>query len=162
MIPILTDFTTKPHVLYHVSPKLFDFPSRDEINKAREWSRWHANGVLGLWCSTFPRMCSAFGTYTYRVELREDARRIGLTIEDFCDLTSNMKDFTDTIAFLTQQGDMAYIIDINPHVGEVIILNFDCIASFTNVTGSDLKDERILLTLNCNGVNPQDEKTRAR
>jgi hypothetical protein len=145
MITILDDLTIDPHPLYHVSPKLFDFPSREEINRAREWSPWHANGVLGLWCSTFPMMCSPFGKQIYQVEMSSKAKVIGLPFGEFQRLTERMEDFDELIDYLTKQGDVAYIVDANPFVGEVIVLNFEMIKSFENVTGSELKDRRFPL-----------------
>lgn len=144
MLPIIRELAFEPHDLYHVSPKLYDFPCRTAINEAREWSQWHANGVLGLWASTFPAMCGkSFGAQTYHVEMKEGARRIGLPFGAFQKLTSDMEDFTDLIHFLCREGDVAYLVDGQPYVGEVIVLNFDQIARFTNVTGHDLKDVKV-------------------
>lgn len=140
MITILDDLVYDPHTLYHVSPKLFDFPSRVEINKAREWSRWHANGVLGLWCSTRPNMCSPFGKHVYEVTLKEGCRRIGLPFREFSELTSQAEDFDPIIDYLCAEGDVAYLVDAIPEVGEVIVLNFDQIATFIEVTDGSPKD----------------------
>lgn len=136
-----------PHRLYHVSPKEFSFPCREKINEAREWSPWHANGVLGLWCSTFPNMCSPFGKQVYEIIVKEDARKIGLPFTDFQHLTSQMEDFNDLIAFLCGKGDVAYLADSNPYVGEVIILNFDCIDQFNNISHAVPEDVRVSLRI---------------
>lgn len=145
MIEIIRNLEITPHVLFHVSSKQFDFPCRQKINEAREWSEWHANGVLGLWCSTFPKQCAAFGSYVYEVEMSLDAREIGLPFSDFQRLTSNMEDFSDLIEFLCKEGDVAYLIDANPYVGEVIVLNFDKIVGFKDRSGFDLQDNRVPL-----------------
>lgn len=142
MIPIINNLALDPHQLYHVSPKLFDFPCRTKINEAREWSQWHSNGVLGLWTSTFPNMCKGFGTYSYAVDIKEGSRRIGLPFEDFRKLTCYMEEYTDLIAYLCKHGDVAYLIDATDNIGEVIVLNFNMISRFENVTGSDLADIR--------------------
>ncbi len=92
-------------------------------------------------------MCGNFGSYVYRVELHKDARRVGLPFGDFQRLTGPMEDFSDLIMYLCSECDAAYLIDANPYVGEVIVMNFDCIETFTNVTGEELKDERIPLKL---------------
>lgn len=144
MIDIIPDLDFDPHILYHVSPKLFDRPCRDEINRAREWSPWHSNGVLGLWCSTLPEMCSAFGTHTYMVDLHEGARCFGLALDQFQKLTSHAEDYAPIIDYLLGAGDVAYIIDSNPHVGEVIVLNLDTIRVFERMT-HPVRDRRVRL-----------------
>jgi hypothetical protein len=141
----LLDVDLPPHCLYHASPKSFQFPSREAIFAAREWSPWHANGVLGLWCSTFPKMCSNFGQHTYRVAVRDGCRRVGLPFEDFYHLTHDREDFSDLIAYLCERADVAYLVDANPFIGEVIVLNFSEIESFDEVTGTALEDLRIPL-----------------
>lgn len=146
MLLLTPELEIPQHTLYHVSPKLFDFPCRKAIFEAREWSQWHPNGVLGLWTSTFPKMCSAFGQHVYRIDLADSARRIGIDFESFYDVASKMDDESDwmpLINWLCVQGDVAYLIDANDHVGEVIILNFKQIKSFQNVTGQPLTDMRI-------------------
>lgn len=155
MITILRDLEMEEHTLYHVSPKKFDFPCRKKINEAREWSPWHDNGVLGLWASTFPKMCAAFGKHVYRITLGEH-RAIGLPFGEFQRLTSHMEDFTDLIEFLCEQGDVAYLVDANPWVGEVIVLNFDAIDQFEDVTDEELKDVRTKM------ISPTNEKARGR
>ena len=143
MIDILETLSFEPHTLYHVSPKSFDFPCRQKINEAREWSPWHSNGVLGLWCSTFPKMCNAFGRHVYRVEMKDGHRAIGLPFGQFQRLTSDMEDFTDLIEYLCRAGDVAYLVDANPYVGEVIVLNFDAIEAFVEVTHDIPEDIRV-------------------
>lgn len=129
----LFDITVAPHSLYHVSPKKFDFPCRQKINEAREWSRWHANGVLGLWCSTFPKMCGGFGKHTYQVDIKDGAAIKGVHLKEFFNVTSDMEDFSDLIACLENQVDVLYVVDSNPHVGEVIVINFAAIDNFMEV-----------------------------
>lgn len=148
MLPIVRTFETEPHVLYHVSPKLFEFPCRNEIVAARAWSQWHKNGVLGLWASTYPKMCSNFGGNVYRITMKESARKIGLPFGPFQKLTSALDEFEVLIDFLCKEGDVAYLIDARKKVGEVIVLNFDAIAGFENVTGTELFDIDVPLTLN--------------
>ncbi len=146
MIPIL-EITTPEHTLYHVSPKLFNFPSRVEISRAREWSPWHPNGVLGVWCSTFPVMCRGFGSNVYRVGLSPDARRVGLPFEQFQKLTSPMLEFDPLIEYLSQCGDVMYLADASEDIGEVIVVNLDAITSWENVTEEKLTDIRYPLSI---------------
>lgn len=61
-----------------------------------------------------------------------------------------MEDFGDLIAFLCGEGDVAYIVDANPYVGEVIVLNFDKITSFDNVTPQNNTDRKYKMTV-CSG-----------
>lgn len=134
MITTYHDLDYVAHPLYHVSPKEFDFPCREEINRAREWSRWHPNGVLGLWCSTRPNSCSTFGQYRYRVDIKENATRFGVGLEDFYNLTNHVDDYASIIQWLCSNGDVLYILDSWECVGEVVILNFDAISNFSAET----------------------------
>lgn len=125
-----------PHALYHVSPKKFDFPNRAEINAAREWSRWHANGVLGLWCSTRPNMCAPFGKHIYKIALKPDAVCKGLPFKVLFQTTSSLEgldEFQPIIDEMCGAADVLYVKDGHDEVGEVIILNFDVIESFEEV-----------------------------
>lgn len=132
----LIDVSYDPHVLYHVSPMKFDFPSREQINAAREWSRWHANGVLGLWCSTFPNMCSPFGKHIYRIVLKPEAVCKGLPFRALFNTTSKLEtldEFQPIIDEMRGATDVLYVKDGHDEVGEVIILNFEAIESFEEV-----------------------------
>lgn len=133
----LIDITFDPHTLYHVSPKQYDFPCRQKINEAREWSRWHANGVMGLWCSTLPNMCMGFGKHIYQVDIKEDAIIKGVSLQQLFDVTSEMEDFSELIAGLENKVDVIYVVDSNPYVGEVIVINFSSIKNFTEVNEAD-------------------------
>lgn len=142
----LFDISFDPHILYHVSPKSFEFPSREHINAAREWSRWHANGVLGLWCSTFPNMCSPFGKHIYKITLKVDARLRGLPFgvlyKTTCDLKT-LAQFQPMIDEMCAVADVLYVVDRQPIVGEVIIMNFDAIETFEEVVSAE--DRKIRL-----------------
>lgn len=136
----LFDISVDPHVLYHVSPRKFDFPNRAEINAAREWSQWHPNGLLGLWCSTAPKMCAGFGKHVYRVVLKPEAVRKGLAFGTLYlgtrDL-EHLEQFQPMIDDISQSADVVYIKDGYDVVGEVIIFNFDAISEFVEVDGAD-------------------------
>ena len=136
----LFDISYDPHVLYHVSPMKFDFPSREQINAAREWSKWHANGVLGLWCSTFPNMCASFGQHIYRIVMKPDAVRKGLPFGVLFKTTSKLEtldEFQPIIDDFCAAADIVYVKDGRDVVGEVIIFNFDAIETFEEVDAAD-------------------------
>ena len=139
----LFDIITEPHDLYHISPRKFDFPTRDAINGAREWSRWHANGVLGLWCSTFPARCAPFGKHIYKIVLKPGAIVKGLPFGVLYKTTSGLEgieNYQPIIDEMCAATDVLYIVDNLPMVGEVIIMNFDAIESFEEVeTAEDVE-----------------------
>ena len=132
----LFDICIDPHDLYHVSPKLFEFPTREAINGAREWSRWHANGVLGLWCSTMPDMCSPFGKHVYKIVLKPGAivkgLPFGVLYKTTCHL-EGVENYQPIIDEMCAAADVLYVVDNLPKVGEVIIMNFDAIERFEEV-----------------------------
>lgn len=136
----LFDVSYDPHVLYHVSSRKFDFPNRAEINAAREWSRWHANGVLGLWCSTFPNMCAPFGKHIYRIVLKPEAVCKGLPFRALFNTTSKLEtldEFQPIIDEMCGATDVLYVKDSRDIVGEVIIVNFNAIETFEEVDAAD-------------------------
>lgn len=142
----LFDIRVDPHVLYHVSPNKFVFPSRAQINEAREWSHWHPNGLLGLWCSTFPNMCSPFGKHIYKVTLKPDAIRRGLPFGALYKGTSHLtslEEFQPIIDDISQAADVVYVKDSRDAVGEVIIFNFDAIEKFEEVEAADDLEVRL-------------------
>ena len=77
--------------------------------------------------------------------MKPDARVIGVPYTPFRRLTSDMADFTDLVAFLSEQGDIVYIVDATPHIGEVIILNMDAIDRFENVSDHDPRNKKLTL-----------------
>lgn len=140
----LINVSVGPHELFHRSPKLFDFPCRQKINDAREWSPWHANGVMGLWCSTIPNSgCSEFGEYTYKISINPNATIKGVHLKELYAVTHDMEDFSELIEHLENNVDVLYVIDGYPLVGEVIIINFSSIASFELVDKAE--DRRVPL-----------------
>ncbi len=143
----LIEISFDPHVLYHVSPRQFEFPSREQINAAREWSRWHPNGLLGLWCSTCPNMCSPFGNHTYKIVMKADARCRGLPFpvlyKTTCKLET-LEDFQPMIDEMCAVADVLYVKDKVDYVSEVIILNFDAIESFEEVDAAEDRQVRLV------------------
>lgn len=142
----LFDIRTDPHDLYHVSPLKFDFPCREQINGAREWSRWHANGVLGLWCSTMPMMCSPFGKHVYKIVLKPGAVVKGLPFGVLYKTTCHLEGVENYQPIIDEMGaaaDVLYVVDNLPKVGEVIIMNFDAIEIFEEVASFEDRECRL-------------------
>ena len=128
--------------LYHVSPNVFDFPDYDKIAPFVIANDKSPNGVLGLWISPFPDACSSFGPHVYDVTIAEDYRGSVLDLSDLramhCYHSNEEWPIVDRVAYyqgyrteLLKTTDVLFIGDANGGVGEVIVLNFDVITSFT-------------------------------
>jgi len=150
----LYELDFEPHPLYHVSPKTFDMPSYEMVDDARNWSHTHHNSVLGLWTSTYPEMCSAFGPLTYEVHLKDQPiKRLGLSYEEWCKLGMHTLDYHQQFVTLRKHileneiVDIIYIADATKSVSEVIIVDFDVIDKLTVVDGVKNKAYKMLPTL---------------
>ena len=126
------------HPIYHRSNQNIIKPTYEGIDEARSWSKTHHNSVLGLWGSTLPELCSSFGKYNYLISVKEDAVRLGLVYSDWkslgCDIYHDCEDFIrlrNKILY-DKSLDIIYILD-SGYVGEIIIVNLDCIESVTEV-----------------------------
>lgn len=142
----LYDIEFQEHDIYHCSTKQYESPSYAQIDDARSWSRTHHNSVLGLWGSTFPNRCSAFGPFTYRVDIKPGASRYGITYEQWYQLGTKVFNhhahFIMLREFMLEQktADILYVTDASRCVGEIIIVNLDCIERMELVTpGPDTK-----------------------
>lgn len=128
------------HDIYHCSPKMYETPSYALIDDARSWSQTHHNSVLGLWGSTFPNRCSAFGPFTYRIDIKPGATRYGITYGQWYELGTKIlydhSQFVMLREFMLEQklADILYITDASRCVGEIIIVNLDCIKKMELVT----------------------------
>lgn len=126
------------HPIYHRSNQDFKVPTYEMIDSARQWSTTHHNSVLGLWGSTLPELCSSFGKYNYLISVKEDAVRLGLDYSDWkslgCDIYHDYEDFIKLRnKILSDKSlDIIYILD-SGYVGEIIIVNLDCIESVIEV-----------------------------
>lgn len=124
------------HPFYHRSRAEFEKPSIDILHNDTDW---HNNGALGLWCSTLPTLCEAFGEHCYQVEMCSTATTFYIEYKEFVKLCENraqgsrgdfliMRD-----ELISLNVDILYIKDTYPSVGEVIILNYDKISKFYKV-----------------------------
>lgn len=137
------------HLLFHVSPCEFERPQEEFllIN-----TRWHDNGALGLWCSTFPNMCSGFGKHVYKVIPEVDINIFGWGYSDFKNFcignhlkhndVKSRNEYIEIRKYLLNKNiDIIYIIDCTGFVGEVIFLNYNKIKIFEKVFF--FRDEKI-------------------
>lgn len=130
------------HKIYHVTDYEWTKPCHKKIVSLRN-ERWtHQNSVLGLWCSTLPKLCKGFGKNTFELSIKNDSISLGLTYDDLVKLTSNLSvDATLNLRkYLIDFADVIYILDNNKTIGEIIILNFDSIEKVVNVSLDDVKD----------------------
>lgn len=115
-------------VLYHRSSKLFERPCWDKIREAREWSSYHPNGQLGLWCAPFSAG-EGFGQYIYQVTIHGDAVKKAISLSDLYRLTSELEEWEEFVPlkkFLYDNGiDILFVSDATERAGEIIVLNFD-------------------------------------
>lgn len=137
------------HELFHVTDYKYDFASHEKILHNRKERTTHDNSVLGIWSSTFPKMCSTFGKYTLNVSLKENTNCLGLTYDDLYKLThkTSLEELLKLKTYLLKFADVLYVIDRSKHVGEIIILNLDSIESMIDVSNQNLKNERFKIKI---------------
>lgn len=135
------------HSLIHVTNYKYDKPCNQKILENRSERTTHDNSVLGIWSSTFPIMCSSFGQYSLQIIFKNDSICLGLTYRDLFNLTHNssIETLLKLKNYLLNFCDVLYILDANKYVGEVIILNLDCIDNMIDVSNHNLKDQRFFL-----------------
>ncbi len=143
----LFNISYEKHELFHVTDYKYEKPDHKEILNNRKERTTHDNSVLGIWSSTFPKLCSTFGKYTLNVSLKENTNCLGLNYDDLYKLThrSSVEEILRLKTYLLNFADVLYVIDRNRHIGEVIILNLDSIEFMIDVSNQDLKDERFSL-----------------
>lgn len=126
----LLKISYEEHPLYHRTKAVIR--SLDEKFLQYE-TDWHNNGAIGLWCSTYPKMCSGFGQNCYEVKLKPSAKRFGMSLEDLKRLSyerSSRESYSDLRKYCLDNGfDVLYIKDRLDSVGEVIIINYDQVES---------------------------------
>lgn len=82
-------------------------------------------------------MCSPFGKHVYKIVLKPGAIVKGLPFGVLYKTTSGLEgieNYQPIIDEMCGVCDVLYIVDNLPKVGEVIIMNFDAIESFEEVT----------------------------
>lgn len=132
------------HPLYH---RTSAFISKLDEQFLQYETTWHNNGAIGLWCSTYPQMCRGFGDNCYLVKLKPDVSRYGLSLEDLKKLSwerQTRQAYSDLRQHCLDTGiDVLYVVDRNPFVGEVIIVNYDKVQSLELVESPGDKDYRL-------------------
>lgn len=143
----LFNISYEKHEIFHVTNYKYDKANHEEILNNRKERTTHNNSVLGIWCSTLPKLCSSFGKYTLNIFLKENTNCLGFNYDDLYELThkASIEDILKLKTYLLNFTDVLYIIDRNRHVGEIIILNFDCIENMIDVSDHNLKDQRFTL-----------------
>lgn len=123
----------KGHLLYHMSSVKFDFPSMDEIDKNKDGCD---KRILGLWATGKPGL-TGFGNFCYEIEMKDDAVLKGLDISSLVKFHFSLDPDDDPIEkykelrkLFQTEADVVFLLDSNPQIGEVVIVNFDKIKSF--------------------------------
>lgn len=132
------------HPLYHRTKAVIE--SLDEKFLQYE-TDWHNNGAIGLWCSTYPRLCSNFGQNCYEIKLKPDTKRYGMSLEDLKKLSDERplrQSYSDLRKYcLDNKFDVLYIKDRWDLVGEVIIINYDQVESISLVEPPEDKEYKL-------------------
>lgn len=133
------------HQLYHRTKAVIEFLDERFLQYETDW---HNNGATGLWCSTYPRMCSNFGPNCYEIKLKRDTKRYGMSLEDLKKLSyerSSRQSYSDLRKYcLDNRFDVLYIIDRWNLVGEVIIVNYHQVESILLVEPPEDKQYKLL------------------
>lgn len=132
---------TEDHPLYHRTKATIDNLDEDFLLPETDW---HNNGGMGLWCSTLPQMCSAFGENCYHVKLKDSARCFGISLGDLKSLAEvffDRSDYQIVRQFCFDNGvDVLYVVDVYPRVGEVIVVNYSIVDSVVLVDAPEDKN----------------------
>lgn len=116
--------------LYHMSSNKFNFPDWDYIDKDIGEKR-----ILGLWTTQVANI-DGFGNYCYEIEMKEDARIMGLELAYLYKFHCEDTDEDPLIRYRNlrktwqSEADVVYLLDGNPEISEIIIINFDKILKF--------------------------------
>lgn len=92
--------------------------------------------ILGLWTTGEPGL-TGFGDFCYEIEMQSDARLKGFNISDLMKFHFSLRDEENPVErykalrkCFQNEADVVFILDNNPNIGEVIIVNFEKIKSF--------------------------------
>lgn len=121
--------------LFHVTSAPFKKPDFDIARKKLAHEDGQPKGILGFWLSQDPGMCSSFGDWAAQIAIQPGARPVGMD----CELLRQFHDAVDDEQTQTQDqlltryetlrerlkahGDVLFILDARPAVGEVVVLN---------------------------------------
>lgn len=130
----LCQIESEEHPLYHrTNAEIVDL---DETFLGLD-TNWHSNGAIGMWCSTLPRLCSAFGKNCYEIIFKSEPNRVGWRYSEFvewCEGKNTRGDYQDFRQYCLQNGvDVIYILDRCEHIGEVIVVNYDLVECINKV-----------------------------
>lgn len=132
------------HPLYHRTKAVIEALNEKFLQYETDW---HNNGAIGLWCSTYPRMCSGFGPNCYEIKLKLATKRYGMSLEDLkklSDKRSSRESYSDLRKYcLDNSFDVLYIKDRWDKVGEVIIINYEQVESISLVEPPEDKDYKL-------------------
>lgn len=124
---------------YHLSQSKFEFPVDPIRENYGADSDRHPKASLGFWLCPDASMVGNLGQYTYEVVLKPTARKLTLPIRDLVrfyrdriklnheEVLNATFEYRET---LRKDYDVVFLDDADGSIGEVIVLNLDCIETF--------------------------------